>query len=93
MPTSQTRRAGLSRRTLLGASAVAAIGVGVRDVSAISDAEAAESPSGAGQSPTRLPIVVQVNGIERAMSVEPDMTLAEALRGPPTACCSDCRVQ
>src|SRR5271155_246688 len=74
----------LSPRALLSGSAVAAIAIGVRDVSAtmISDAEAAEAPSGVGRNPMCVPTVVRVNGIACAMPVEPNMTLAETLRGP-----------
>lgn len=82
MPKLQMRAKELSRRALLGGSAVAAIGIGVRDVSATIISDDGTAPNSAGQDPKRVPIVVQVNGIERAMSVEPNMTLAEALRGP-----------
>jgi xanthine dehydrogenase YagT iron-sulfur-binding subunit len=73
-------REGLSRRALLGGSVYATIGLGAIDF-ATGAAEAADdrSPAEAGASAR---IVLRVNGADRALTVEPRMTLAEALRGP-----------
>lgn len=73
---------GLSRRSFLQGSAVSGIGVGM--VAQTSTADAAASLTGGAPvvGPTAVPITLTVNGVARALQVEPRTTLAEALRGP-----------
>lgn len=73
---------GLSRRSFLQGSAVSGIGVGM--VAQTSTADAAASLTGGAPvvGPTAVPITLTVNGVARALLVEPRTTLAEALRGP-----------
>ena len=75
-------RHGLSRRSFLQGSAVSGIGVGM--VAQTSAADAATSLTGGAPvvGPTAVPITLTVNGVARALQVEPRTTLAEALRGP-----------
>ena len=47
----------------------------------LAEAETAESTSASG-GPDAVPITLQVNGVARALRVEPRATLAEVLRGP-----------
>lgn len=73
---------GLSRRSFLQGSAVS--GIGVDMVAQTSTADAAASRTGGAPvvGPTAVPITLTVNGVARALQVEPRTTLAEALRGP-----------
>ena len=71
---------GLSRRALLGGSVYATMGAGAIDFVARA-AESAED-RGAAEASASARVVLRVNGADRALTVEPRMTLAEALRGP-----------
>lgn len=44
--------------------------------------EAKEANATRVMGPDPIPIVLRVNGTDRMLQVEPQMTLAEALRGP-----------
>src|SRR5271166_2987733 len=71
---------GLSRRALLGGSVYATMGAGAIDFVARA-AEGAEDRGAAEASPSAR-IVLRVNRADRALTIEPRVTLAEALRGP-----------
>lgn len=75
---------GVSRRSFLRGSALTTAGAAVSETAAtlLGQAEAAENggPPAVGPEPVR--ITLTVNGVARALEVEPRMTLAEALRGP-----------
>jgi xanthine dehydrogenase YagT iron-sulfur-binding subunit len=76
-----------SRRTFLRGSALTTAAAGLTSGAAIDhDASASDAPFPAGGiatlGPDPVSEVLNVNGIERTIEVEPRMTLAEALRGP-----------
>ncbi len=48
----------------------------------LAQAETTECTSASGAGPDAVPITMQVNGVARALRVEPRATLAEVLRGP-----------
>jgi xanthine dehydrogenase YagT iron-sulfur-binding subunit len=70
----------MSRRALLGGSASVAVGASALDALA----GASASPEADTSSPSAFArnIVLNVNGVDRSLRVEPRMTLVEALRGP-----------
>ena len=74
----------LSRRSFLRGSAVTTAGATMVNATSalLAQAETAESTSASGGGPDAVPITLQVNGVARALRVEPRTTLAEALRGP-----------
>jgi xanthine dehydrogenase YagT iron-sulfur-binding subunit len=76
-------RQGLSRRSFLRGSALATAGATVIGAASaiIGQAEAADSSGLSIIGPEQVPITLKVNGAARTLSVEPRMTLAEALRG------------
>jgi xanthine dehydrogenase YagT iron-sulfur-binding subunit len=78
----QDRRA-LSRRSFLTASGAGAAGAVMLDKT-ISDlvASRAEAAETTVQGPGPIAVTLQVNGAVRPVTIEPRMTLAEALRGP-----------
>src|SRR5208282_3006934 len=73
----------LSRRSFLRGSAVTTAGATMVNATSalLAQAETAESTSTSG-GPDAVPITLQVNGVARALRVEPRATLAEVLRGP-----------
>ena len=73
---------GLSRRSFLQGSAVSGIGVGMVAQTSIADAAASLTGGAPVVGPASVPITLTVNGVARALQVEPRTTLAEALRGP-----------
>ena len=73
---------GLSRRSFLQGSAVSGIGVGMVAQTSTADAAASRTGGAPVVGPTAVPITLTVNGVARALQVEPRTTLAEALRGP-----------
>jgi aerobic-type carbon monoxide dehydrogenase small subunit (CoxS/CutS family) len=71
----------MSRRSFLRATGIAAAGTAAVEEALLGLAGAARAePAVAG--PGELAITLDVNGIARAVAVEPAMTLAEVLRGP-----------
>ena len=74
----------LSRRSFLRGSAVTTAGATMVNATSalLAQAETAESTSASGGGPDAVPITLQVNGVARALRVEPRATLAEVLRGP-----------
>ena len=70
----------VSRRALLGGSVSAAVGASA--VNAI--ARAAEAPGDAASAASAFvqDMVLNVNGVDRNLRIEPRVTLVEALRGP-----------
>ena len=90
-----------SRRTFLrglGTTAISAAALGAHSVAAELATLNAEKPAGPGA----VPVMLSVNGEQRALSIEPRTTVAEALRlhagitGPKEACdrasCGACTV-
>ncbi|MGD0635762.1 MAG: (2Fe-2S)-binding protein [Beijerinckiaceae bacterium] len=77
-------RAEVSRRSFLRGSAVTTAGVSIMDAafSVAGHAEVAQSNGPPAAGPGPAPIVLTINGVAQTLSVEPRMTLAEALRGP-----------
>src|SRR5450759_4518824 len=73
---------GLSRRSFLQGSAVSGIGVGMVAQTSTADAAASRTGGAPVVGPASVPITLTVNGVARALQVEPRTTLAEALRGP-----------
>ncbi len=75
---------GLSRRSFLQGSALATAGATVLGAASVvieqAEAEAVDGPPVAG--PEAVPITLDINGVARAVQIEPRMTLAETLRGP-----------
>jgi carbon-monoxide dehydrogenase small subunit/xanthine dehydrogenase YagT iron-sulfur-binding subunit len=75
---------GLSRRSFLQGSALVTAGATVLGAAAViverAQAEAVSGPPVMG--PGMVPIALEINGVTRALQVEPRTTLAEALRGP-----------
>ena len=69
---------GLSRRTFLKGVGVTAAGTAVLNSGVLAGAADSVSPRVAG--PGAVPVVLNVNGKERRVSVEPRTTLADALR-------------
>ena len=70
----------MSRRAVLGGSVSAAVGASALD--ALAGATASQAAPTSAPSGSELNIVLNVNGIDRPLRVEPRMTLVEALRGP-----------
>ena len=70
----------MSRRAVLGGSVSAAVGASAID--ALTGATASQAAPTSAPSGSELNIVLNVNGIDRPLRVEPRMTLVEALRGP-----------
>jgi len=77
-------RQGISRRSFLRDSAVTAVGATMIEAgsSIIAKADVTDGGGLLARGPGPVPITLQVNGMRRALQVEPRMTLAEALRGP-----------
>jgi len=75
---------GISRRSFLRNSALTTVGVSVIDAASaiITNGKAAEGGNPAVSGPGSVPIILNVNGVDRALQAEPRTTLAEALRGP-----------
>jgi len=71
---------GFSRRTFLCGSAIATAGASLTE--AAFAASNAPDHISTTVGPDVAPVVLNVNGSSRSMSVAPNMTLAEALRGP-----------
>jgi xanthine dehydrogenase YagT iron-sulfur-binding subunit len=74
----------LSRRSFLRGSAFTTAGAAMIETASafIGQAKAAESGVPPVVGPEPVQITLNVNGVARTLSVEPRMTLAEALRGP-----------
>ena len=72
---------GLSRRSFLQGSAVSGIGVGMVAQTSTADAAASRTGGAPVVGPASVPITLTVNGVARALQLEPRTTLAEALRG------------
>lgn len=70
----------MSRRAVLGGSVSAAVGASALD--ALAGATASRAVPTSAPSGSQLDIVLNVNGVDRPLRVEPRMTLVEALRGP-----------
>ena len=70
----------VSRRALLGGSVSAAVGASAFDAVA----RAAEAPGDAASAASAFvqDMVLNVNGVDRNLRIEPRVTLVEALRGP-----------
>jgi hypothetical protein len=71
---------GSSRRALLGGSVNATMGAGAIDF--VARAAVGAEDRGAPRASAAARTVLRVNGADRPLTVEPRMTLAEALRGP-----------
>jgi xanthine dehydrogenase YagT iron-sulfur-binding subunit len=74
---------GITRREFLKGTGAAIAGTAVLDTklqAAASLPEAAQNGASAGTGPVR--ILLDVNGVQQALDVEPQTTLAELLRGP-----------
>ena len=74
---------GITRREFLKSTGAVITGAAVLDAglsAAEAKAQAAARETAANAAPRE--IVLEVNGVRRAVSVEPQMTLAEVLRGP-----------
>jgi carbon-monoxide dehydrogenase small subunit/xanthine dehydrogenase YagT iron-sulfur-binding subunit len=72
----------LSRRLFLRGSALTTAGATLVNAAStfVERADAAEGPPVVG--PGSVPVTLKINGVTRALQVEPRTTLAEALRGP-----------
>jgi aerobic-type carbon monoxide dehydrogenase small subunit (CoxS/CutS family) len=73
---------GFSRRSFLQGSAVSSVGMGMIAQGSAADATAPRADGALVVGPAAVPITLTVNGVARALRVEPRTTLAEALRGP-----------
>jgi len=74
---------GITRREFLKGTGAAIAGTAVLDTklqAAVASSEAAQTGAAVGPGPVR--ILLDVNGVQRALDVEPQTTLAEILRGP-----------
>ncbi len=83
LPMCGDERLGLSRRSFLEISTLAAAQAAMGGVAGVGDSESAmaQDASAAMAQPDMIPITLDVNGVERELQVEPRTTLAEALRG------------
>jgi aerobic-type carbon monoxide dehydrogenase small subunit (CoxS/CutS family) len=72
---------GITRREFLKGTGAVITGVAMLD-QGMPDAEGAPAAATGGAKSGELRILLHVNGTERAVQVEPQMTLAEVLRGP-----------
>jgi aerobic-type carbon monoxide dehydrogenase small subunit (CoxS/CutS family) len=73
----------LSRRSFLRSSAFTTAGASIMEaMSGIGSSVAVETSEPAASGPEGIPVTLNVNGTARPVTVEPNMTLAEALRGP-----------
>jgi aerobic-type carbon monoxide dehydrogenase small subunit (CoxS/CutS family) len=72
---------GISRRKFLKGTGAVITGVAMLD-QGIPSAESATASGTKGAEPGGRRILLHVNGMNRAVQVEPQMTLAEVLRGP-----------
>ena len=83
LPSRPREGRGLSRRSFLEFSTVAAAQAAVVGVARAAEGDAGATAPNASPTPAgAAPIMMKVNGVERSLSVEPRTTLAEALRGP-----------
>jgi xanthine dehydrogenase YagT iron-sulfur-binding subunit len=74
---------GITRREFLKSTGAVITGAAVLDAGlSAAEARAAAAPSARGADSAPREIVLDVNGVRRALAVEPRMTLAEVLRGP-----------
>ena len=73
---------GLSRRSFLQGSAVSSVGMGMIAQGSAADSAPSRADGALVVGPAAVPITLTVNGVARALHVEPRTTLAEALRGP-----------
>jgi xanthine dehydrogenase YagT iron-sulfur-binding subunit len=72
----------MSRRSFLRATGIAAAGTAVVEEAMLGLAGSSARAEPAVAGPGEVAITLDVNGIARAVAVEPAMTLAEVLRGP-----------
>ena len=81
----QKRDAGghaMSRRSFLSGSGVGAASAAVLDLAILDLLGSAQAAEVASVGPGSVAVTLHVNGAQRVVSIEPRMTLAEALRGP-----------
>jgi xanthine dehydrogenase YagT iron-sulfur-binding subunit len=81
-PTEHDHRPGLSRRQFLKGSGVtaAATALGTVPLAPLSEADAASAPAAGGMGPAPVRLALNVNGRKVTTSVEPRVTLLDALR-------------
>jgi len=75
------RQAAMSRRSFLRASGIAA-GAAAAEETLIGLASSGARGEPLTVGPGEVPVTLDVNGVARTLSIEPRMTLVEALRGP-----------
>jgi xanthine dehydrogenase YagT iron-sulfur-binding subunit len=76
-------KSGISRREFLKGTGAAITGVAVFETGLCAPATvAAAAATGAGARSAPSSIALNVNGVQRSVAIDPQMTLAEVLRGP-----------